>query len=223
MKQRSWRWGCLVVALGCAVISYGYRLYNGYVPLSNLPVQMTEDTPTPKQALLDDTSKLWPPFYEQPFPPLSNAGKVYSPDGQFYIQLSEAGLCLFESVTHRTLGCYSFYNLIIYRWAEDSSGVYLSDYVPGEGSIAVIVNYKPAYISPVKKVLVPCRSSLEGVSLLPRLYWEMRCAFPEPYDFAAIWLPLVVLIALIAMGSWGGGRVILWLWRRWVRPWWYGE
>lgn len=87
----------------------------------------------------------------------------------------------------------SFHDLIIYRWAEDSSGVYLSDYIPGKGALFIIEPSRPAYVSLVKKVLVPCRGSLAGVALLPRLYWEMRCAFPEPYSFVAVWLPLVVM------------------------------
>ncbi|MDW8326355.1 MAG: hypothetical protein RMK99_07300 [Anaerolineales bacterium] len=221
MKRLTWKTGCLVVALGCAAVYYGYRFSEGEVPLSTLPVAATEEKKW--DDLVDiDFPLLWPPTFERPFPPLSNSGRVYSPDGQFYIQLCENGMCMFDSVSHRALGCYSFHDLIIYRWAEDSSGVYVSDYIPGISSI-LPVGGRDAYISEVKKVLVPCRGSLAGVALLPRLYWEMRCAFPEPYGFVAVWLPLLIVTVLVAVGSWLGLKAILWVWRRAVRPWWYGE
>lgn len=225
MKRLTWKAGCLAVALACAAIYYGYRFSEGEVALSSLPMQTTEVKPTESQ--IDYSSILWPPFGEQPYPPLSDSAKVFSPDSQYYIQLVKFGwrnrrwVCLFQSTTHLRLGCYSFHDLIIYRWAEDSSGVYLSDYVPGW--VNVFIFYHPAYIGPVKKALVPCRGSLAGVALLPRLYWEMRCAFPEPHSFVAIWLPLLVVITLVAVGGLLGIRVILWVWRRVVRPWWYGE
>lgn len=227
MKRLSWKAGCLAVILACVAVYYGYRFSEGELPLSSLPVQATDVKP--KESEIDYSSILWPPFGEQPYPPLSNSAKVFSPDSQYYIQLVKFGwrnrrwVCLFESATHHRLGCYSFHDLIIYRWAEDSSGVYLSDYVPGKGALFIIEPSRPAYISPVKKVLVPCRGSLAGVALLPRLYWEMRCAFLQPYSFAAIWLPLVVVMALVAVGGWLGVKVILWFWRRVVRTWWYGE
>lgn len=228
MKRLTWKAGCLAVALACAAIYYDYRLSEGEVPLSTLPVYATGEKKW--DDLVDiDVPLLWPPTFERPFPPLSNSGKVYSPDGLYYIQLVKSGwknrsqLCLFQDVKNRALGCYSFHELIIYRWAEDSSGVYLSDHISGKGALFIGEPSRPTYISPVKKALVPCRGSLARVALLPRLYWEMRCAFPEPYSFAAIWLPLLVVIALVAVGSWLGIRVILWVWRRVVRPWWYGE
>lgn len=226
MKRLTWKTGCLTVVLVCVAVYYGYRFLEGEMPLSTLPVYDTEEKKW--DDLVDiDFPLLWPSTFDRPFPPLSDSGKVYSPDGQYYVQLVKFGwrnrrwVCLFQSTTHLRLGCYSFRDLIIYHWAEDSSGVYLSDYVPGW--VNAFIFYHPAYISPVKKVLVPCRGSLAGVALLPRLYWEMRCAFPQPYSFAAIWLPLVVVMALVAVGGWLGVKVILWFWRRVVQPWWYGE
>ncbi|PWH12279.1 MAG: hypothetical protein DDG60_13970 [Anaerolineae bacterium] len=225
MKRLTWKTGCLAMALVCVAAYYGYRFLEGKVPLSTLPVYETEEKKW--DDLVDiDFPLLWPSNEYQSSPPLAFLGKAFSPDGQYYVQLvksrwrERAFVCLFESRTGHRLGYYSFHRLIIYRWAEDSSGVYLSDYVPGW--VNVLIFYHPAYISPVKKVLVPCVGSLEGVSLLPRLYWEMRCAFPAPHSFIAVWLPLVVVVTLVAAGGWVGLQGALFLWRRVIRPWWYG-
>lgn len=212
--HRKWLWGCMGVIALCAMLAYTQWFFWGYVPLSTLPVEKSETDEC-------DGDRLWPAFGNL----LSD-----SPDGRYYFDVNKAEyrdaweMHLYEKNTTQVIGSYSYHMLHVFCWAKDSSGVYLADFGRSGGIFNIFPNLPPGTgVIEIKKVIVPCQGSLEGVALLLRLYWEMRCAFPQPYSFVAIWLPLVVVMALVAVGGWLGVKVILWFWRRVVQPWWYGE
>ncbi len=212
-QKKWWLWGCASGITLCAVLAYAQWFFWGYVPISTLPVKR-------ESVKCATNNPLWPMTMEMPF----RQFPAFSPDRKYYIDLSNVyyrdaeEVRLYEANTGHFLGSYSYLELYIYCWAQDSSGVYLTDSAPG-GSFDIDPDL-PLGIGVDKKVLVPCRSSLESVSLLPRLYWEIRCALPgSEHSLFAVWFPLVVMIG----GGIAGVRLLLWLWRRWVRPWWYGE
>lgn len=231
-RKRRWNWGYAGVIALCAVLAYAQWFLWGYVPVSTLPVREEPEVDLQKVCVLSDEKyavypneikyyllQIWPPsVHGQPIP-------AYSPDGRYYVEVTEHSrgdeivrqeLRLFEAGSNRLLGSYSYFRLRVPCWAKDSSGVYLEHYIP---SARFVVDITPELAGERMKVLIPCRGSLGGVSLLPRLYWEMRCALPgSEYSPFAIWFPLVVLLLALA----GAVRLVLWLWRHWGRPWWYG-
>lgn len=212
ITQVKWLWGCVGVIALCAILAYLQWFLWGYVPLSTLPVEVHS-----KNLSMDKIcpERLSPP----PLP-------YHSPDGEYYIDLGESRyrdarvVNLVKSSNNQVLGTYSYRSVIVYCWALDNSGIYLADYVSSSIS-AIGPNLPPGTgVIEKKKVLVPCQSSMDGVPLLSRLYWEMRCALPgSEYSPFAVWFPLVVL--LLGLGGMGVAVREL-LWKRWIRPWWYG-
>lgn len=213
--KKSWKWGCGGVIILCVTLAYTQWFFSGYVPVSTLPFRREEPDACDREA-----PPLWPRTIDAP----DGLLPAFSPDGKYYIAISKAAyrdaeeLRFYESSTNRFLGSYSYHELYVFCWGPDSSGVFLDDSVP-ECFGDVCFQWPPDVID-VKKVLIPCRGDLRGVSLLPRLYWEMRCALPgSEYSLFAVWFPLVVMVTGFAVGL----RIILWVWRRVVWPWWYGE
>ncbi len=202
-----WLSGCLGMIALCAGLSYIQWFFWGYVPLSTLPVRREDDKCD--KAL----PPLWPLTEKSPYMQFP----VFSPDGKYYITLSwdnnREEISLYVSDTNLSLGSYSYHNLYIVCWATDSSGVYIADRIDcgASGFYIGIPEFRKCGIGEKKKVLVPCQSKLDGVPLMPRLYWEIRCALPgSEYSPFAIWFPLVLLLFGV------GGAVVV-ARRLWVR------
>ncbi len=164
-----WLSGCLGMIALCAGVFYAQWFFWGYVPLSTLP------TVTYPRELLDE---LCPDRKLKVFP-------YFSPDGKYYLdgedsRYREAGVVkLFRASDHQLLGTHSYHFVSIECWAQDGSGVYITDFIPSSIFPSFPPFPKPGSTIAVRKLLIPCKSSLAGVSLLPRLYWEMRCALLE--------------------------------------------
>lgn len=169
--KKSWKWGCAGVVVICAVLAYGQWFFSGYVPVSILPVETHPELNVSKY----DTLCRELPF-PLPYPYSSLDGKYYVDKIRSRYRNAEV-LRLFEAKTNRFLGSYSYHEVLVYCWANDSSGIYLADYVDtgGAGLFIGIPQLGPGGGGDVKKVLVPCRGSLEGVPLLPRWFWGIRC------------------------------------------------
>ncbi len=189
----------LVFVLACR---FGYRLYTGRIPLTNLPVTAAPLREEDLQAL----HQIWPgnPDMGVTFDP------VPSPNGQYSIDirgwLGRSVLVVYKNPGVDIIGFYSFKRLIIYQWAEDSSGVYIADYTPGGDTLLWDVGpvFPPAYQSPIKKVLVPCMAVDEAPWWQwQRWYWEMRCLFADPHSPLAVWLPLMLLVVGLGAAGWG--------------------
>lgn len=207
--QRKWLGGCVGVIALCALLTYTLWFLWGYVPLSTLPVKKSEVDEC-------DGERLWPPSGNLP---------ADSPDSRYYLDVNKAEyryaweIRLYEKNTMRVMGSYSYHMLHIFCWAKDSSGIYLADFGRSGGIFNIFPNLPPGTgVIETKKVMVPCQSKLDGVSFVPRLYWEMRCAFPQPHGFVAVWLPLVVVAALVVLTGWLGFKGVSHGWRRWIRP-----
>ncbi len=210
MRRRWWiRFGLvLLFAWACRL---GYRLYTGRIPLTNLPVVVIP--PEEEGQIL--SSQVWPPEGPEARPffrPLA------SPNGRYVIELREwanRSVLLFRegSSRKRVVGFYMFKRLLVYKWTEDSRGVYLADYIPGGDTLLWDVGpvFPPAYRSVIKKVLVPCESVYEAPWWQwQRWYWTLRCLFPDPFHPVAVWVPLLVLGAGLGGVGWAG----YWAWRQ---------
>lgn len=192
-----------ILLFACRLAS---RVCTGSIPITTLPVQ---HLPQPlSQNLARQIRKSSIPYLHFP---------IYSLDDEYAVEVGRTFECsrylrrsvvwLVETETGRRIGFYSFRSVKVSGWSEDGRGFYVVDYIPGGGPILWDVGPDiPGYLGPAKVVLIPCRAPLRGVPLLPRLYWAMRCLFPEPHSPPAVWLPLVVLIAGLGGAGWGGFR-----------------
>ncbi len=200
-----WLSGCLGMIALCAGLSYAQWFFWGYVPLSTLPVVTFSPKPSIDEICLD-------PFAD----PSSHS--LYSPDGKYYIDVGSSPyrdaweVRLFRASDHQLLGTHSYRFVSIGCWEKDNGGIYVLDEVPPSFFFPHFPPFpKPGSTIAVRKLLIPCQSSLAGVSLLPRLYWEIRCALPgSEYSPFAIWFPLVLLL-------FGVGATVVVARRLWVR------
>jgi len=140
--------------IGFGLLTF-YISWLNYIPSSTLDSQIVTDIKKPTEELCKGEHQLHPPTsWKWPFP-------ASSPDGEYYIDISDAKLgkittlTLFDSNTQREVGKYfsSYPSLKVYCWAEDSSGIYVADYKPvyGYGGI-----FTPSpKTGPVKKLLIP--------------------------------------------------------------------
>lgn len=197
----------VVTALVCRRAVTWYWYTRGVVPLTNLPVARLPEAEARQIEGTRDCETA------------AGFHVSFSPDGRFYVRFPlvtirilgveayRRNMELYEAETGRRLGFYQFRQLRFCGWSEDSAGVYLSDGYPGEARLTILATGPSRrYVGPLKKVLVPCRGPLTGVSLLPRLYWEMRCVFPDPFQPVAVWLPLGVLAIGLGGVGWAGYR-----------------
>ena len=181
-----------------------FRLCAGSIPITTLPVQ---HLPQPEAQKLADI--VWDEYF-------AFSARQYSPDGKYIVVPDNFKCILFhhtvvwmvEAETGKRIGFYSFRNIIGGLWTEDGRGFYVVDYIPGEMLLWFIGPNVGGYLGPAKVVLVPCQAPLTGVPLLPRLYWEIRCLFPDPHSLPAVWIPLVLLMAGLGAAGWS---ILRWL------------
>jgi len=145
----------VIIIGGFSLFIFIFIFLLSYIPSSTLDSQIVTDIKKPTEELCKGEHQLHPPTsWKWPFP-------ASSPDGEYYIDISDAKLgkitklTLFDSNTQREVGKYfsSYPSLKVYCWAEDSSGIYVADYKPvyGYGGI-----FTPSpKTGPVKKLLVP--------------------------------------------------------------------
>lgn len=144
----------IIIILLILFTAGAYHFYSGYVPVSSLKTitmpelkgQMKEICGEPHQ-LLPITSFNWP------FP-------LFSPDGQYYVDITDSRfrraekIKLFRTDNGQPLGSYSYFKLTVYCWAEDSSGIYIANYDPGDSSLFIPFS-RGGKTSPIKKLLIP--------------------------------------------------------------------
>lgn len=138
--------------LGVPLLSFGIKYYSGLVPVSSLPVEELPELDG-QMAKICNPQQLSPPLsLDFPFP-------VLSPNSQFYADLAYlegsrkvAELRLYDAENDQLLGSYSYKELYVYCWADDSSGVYVADSIPGTPDFPI--PGKPSWKGVVKKVLV---------------------------------------------------------------------
>ena len=206
MRKSCWK-GIGLLPVCVLVCRFGYRLYTGRIPLTNLPVT----TVSLRKEEIRTLDQLWPgnPDMGVTFDPVS------SPNGQYSIDirgwLGRSVLMIYKNPGGDIIGFYSFKRHIIYQWAEDSSGVYIADYIPGGDTLLWDVGpvFPPAYKGPIKKVLIPCVAGHEAPWWqLQQWYWEIRCLFPDPHSLPAVWIPLALLVAGLGAAGWS---ILRWL------------
>lgn len=169
--------GCIGLIVVCITLYLIIQSLNGRIPLSTLPVK--EIPALDLQQTCGDSALLWPPTGENPNPRFP----AYSPNGKWYIIVGSAyyrsarELRLYDAKSNRMLGNYSYFRLIIYCWAKDSSGIYLVDSIPGSGGLDIFST--PGWESPPKKILTPCQGDLQGASIWIKAYWGIRCQFEK--------------------------------------------
>lgn len=204
--SQGWWYGCIGVVFACIVLYFAVRLSNGHIVLSTLPVK--ELPAVNLREVCGNSMPLWPPVFENPNPKFP----AYSPDEKWYVNLVTVNypeleqLQLYKTESNQPLGSYSFYNVDIFCWANDSSGIYIEDSLPG--SFFDFLGGSP-WNSHLKEVLIPCQGNLHGVSIWMQSYWGMRCAMPDKYGPLATWLPFILLLI-------GGALVVValvWIWR----------
>lgn len=166
------------IIAACVGLVYAVLFFGGFLSVSTLPV--VERVPAFVCASEPNTSPLWPPTVDNPKPEFP----VYSPDGEWYITLHHMAyrkaeeLRFYASESDWLLGSYSFHNLYIYCWAEDSSGIYLADEMMEFWRFTLdLGNY--IWHGPPKKILVPCQGNMNGVSMWMKAYWGVRCQFEK--------------------------------------------
>jgi len=164
-RKISWKQGCAGAVVLCLGLVYALWFFGGYVPVTSLPIA------SPKLKL---PFQVCPHLsFDMPFP-------YYSPDGRYYVTITQSHyrnaelLRLYTAGSNRFLGSYSYLEIAVDCWAEDSSGIYIQDYVQPSG-FDIGLDIGPVGGGDVKKALVPCQSSLANVPWLPRLYWELNC------------------------------------------------
>jgi hypothetical protein len=151
----------------CLGLAFALWFYWGYIPASSLPVEVHPELDLSK-------SQLCP---KRPFP---MRFPYYSPDGKYYVTDTQSWyrkaevVSLYKAGSNQYLGSYSYLQILVDCWTNDSNGVYIEDYVtPGMTDIGLDIG--PFGGGDVKKALVPCQSSLAKISLLLRLYWQFMC------------------------------------------------
>jgi len=102
-------------------------------------------------------TELYPPTARDLFP-------AYSPDGRHYVEVqrlwpwerSRRVIEMYAADSGSRVGRYvsSERSLWVFCWAEDSTGIFVADYIPGSGSIVIGLG-SPSTIRPVHKLLVP--------------------------------------------------------------------
>ena len=129
----------------------GLMYYLGYIPVSSVRSENTQFTELEVLEKCKREHTLYP-----------GPGKLFpllSPNNQYYIDLVHASLRraevlkLYRAETNKLIGTHSYFKLAIYCWAEDSSGIYVADYVPGSGTDFLFST--SGRTGPVKKLLVP--------------------------------------------------------------------
>jgi len=106
--------------------------------------------------LCNGDPQLYPLTIHDPFP-------AYSADGRFYVDVqrlwpwerSRRVIEMYAADNGRRVGRYvsSERSLFVFCWAEDSTGIYVADYIPGSGSIFIGLS-TPSTIRPIHKLLV---------------------------------------------------------------------
>lgn len=138
----------LLLGIGALVFFWGFISSSSlkWITRPELKGQMREICGEPHQ-LYPPTSLDWP------FP-------AFSPDGRYYVGVGDARLRrakelkIFWADTSQLIGKYSYFSLIVYCWAEDSTGIYVSDRDPGDSSLFIPFS-RGGRIGPVKKLFVP--------------------------------------------------------------------
>jgi len=141
----------LIFTVVALVVLWRYRT------LSTLEVIEVGSLRSPTEEVCKAQSQLWPSA-QYPF-------RAWSPNGEFYVEVSKVWfwdpdprvLELYSASTGRHTGSYvsSDRSILVFCWAEDSSGIYVSDYSPSSGSIFIIPPGRPSRVGPVKKLLIP--------------------------------------------------------------------
>ncbi|MDX1616110.1 MAG: hypothetical protein R3300_17495 [Candidatus Promineifilaceae bacterium] len=152
MGKYSWLWTLLALVIVVIAVAF----FAGRIPLSTLPVQEVPELETRmKGDVCGDPGQLFPvTTVEWPFP-------VQSPDGRYYFDLVDVDyrnakeLRIFESGTERLMGTYSYRSMIVYCWAEDSSGIYLADHIPGDPLLSLMFWVFGPQKGAIKIVMVP--------------------------------------------------------------------
>lgn len=142
--------GLLVIFVGAGSL----LLFWGYIPVSTIRYIVIPELKGQMRLICAGENQLLPiTSLEWPFP-------AYSPNNRFYADIEDSRLRraeiikLFRTDTHQLVGSYSYYKLIVHCWDKDNSGVYISDYDPGDSSLFIPFS-RGGRIGPVKKLLVP--------------------------------------------------------------------
>ncbi len=141
-----------LISLGSVAVLY----FGGYLLRSSIQWVVVPDIGVAREELCNNQRQIYPRSLH------SWALPTFSPDGMYYADITsdklgyKKALMLFKADNNQEIGKYysRYSSLFIYCWAEDSSGIYISDYEPGSGSIFVIGG-KSSKTGPVKKLLVP--------------------------------------------------------------------
>ena len=109
---------------------------------------------------LCDGRQLYPPYPTSPKGPWIWPFPAYSPDGQFYVNVSNGNkmttkwIKMYSTNAKKEIGKYysKYKSLFVMCWTKDSSGIYVRDHEPSVGFIDIGWASKTG---PVKKLLVP--------------------------------------------------------------------
>jgi len=113
--------------------------------------------PDARDELCNGNPQLSPPTSRDPFP-------AFSPNGRYYVEVQRLWpwesnwrlIEMYEADSGHEVGRYvsSEKSLIVYCWAEDSTGIFVADFIPGSGSLFIGFGTRHI-IRPVHKLLVP--------------------------------------------------------------------
>ena len=136
--------------LGAGVLIFFW----GLIPISTFSAVNMPELRGKMREICTEPDQLWPPTsLDWLFP-------AFSPDGRYYVEVSDARLRsakvlrMFQADNGELVGSYSHRSLIIYCWAEDSSGIYVSNRNPGEQSMLIPFSIGGG-VGPVKKLIAP--------------------------------------------------------------------
>jgi hypothetical protein len=127
-----------------------------FSPSSSVEWVLVPDVWSAKEELCDGQRQLYPRSLHTWTLP------AFSPDRKYYVNIAKSRFGLVKAVVllradgGQEVGRYfsDYSEFFIHCWAKDSSGVYISDYKPGTGSLFVPFS-TGGKIGPVKKLLVP--------------------------------------------------------------------
>ena len=151
MNKRTRLGSIFLILLAVGIL--GFQYWRGHISISSFKTELPELTKQEVVFEICENEYALYPGPGQPFP-------FFSPDGHYYIDIDDSRfrkaevLKLYRADTNELLGTYSYFRLAIYCWTDDSSGIYVSDYVPGSSGFFSFFD-KAGRTGPVKKLLVP--------------------------------------------------------------------